>query len=48
MLLIPVRIRIMDKPLYMLDLETAADASPTSLVFPRRTLWARVLRVSSG
>lgn len=44
----PVRSRMMDKPLYMLDLETAADASPTSLVLPRRTLWARVFRVSSG
>ena len=48
MLFTPVRIRMIDSPLYMLDLATAADASPTSLVFPSKTLWARVLRVSRG
>lgn len=48
MLLMPVRSRMMGKPLYMLALETALDASPISLVFPRRTLCARVLRVSNG
>lgn len=48
MLLIPVRRRITDIPLYMLDLATAAEASPTSFDLPRRMLWARVLRVSRG
>lgn len=48
MLLMPVRNRMIDMPLYMLDLETAAEASPTCLVFPSRTLCARVLRVSRG
>lgn len=48
MLFTPVRIKMIDSPLYMLDLATAADASPTSLVFPSNTLWARVLRVSRG
>ena len=48
MLLMPVRNRMIDKPLYMLALETALDASPISSVFPRRTLCARVLRVSNG
>ena len=48
MLLTPVRIRIIERPLYMLDLATAADASPTSEVFPSSTLCARVFLVSSG
>ena len=48
MLLTPVRIRIIDKPLYMLDFATATEASPISFVLPSKTLCARVLRVSSG
>lgn len=48
MLFTPVRIRMIERPLYMLDLATAAEASPTSEVFPSSTLWARVFLVSSG
>lgn len=48
MLLTPVRIRMMEMPLYMLDLATAREASPISFVLPSKTLCARVLRVSRG
>ena len=48
MLFTPVRMRMIESPLYMLDLATAADASLMSLVFPSNTLCARVFRVSSG
>lgn len=42
-----VRIKETDRPLYMLDLDTANEASPISFVLPKRILWARVFRVSS-
>lgn len=48
MLLTPVRMRMIERPLYMLDLATAIEASPISLVLPSKTLCARVLRVSRG
>lgn len=48
MLLMLVRSMMIDRPLYMLDLATATDASPISLDLPSSTLCARVFRVSSG
>lgn len=38
MLFKPVRIRMMEMPLYMLAFATATEASPISLVLPSKTL----------
>lgn len=43
-----VRAIITDRPLYIPDLGTAADASPISFDLPSRTLCARVFLVSMG
>lgn len=38
MLLTPVLMRMIERPLYMLDLATAMEASPISFVLPSKTL----------